>query len=33
MFPSHPQDPLLLGMEWQGDVSIDKVLPFGLRSA
>ena len=31
--PVHPQDRLLLGMEWQGDVFIDKVLPFGLRSA
>ena len=31
--PVHPQDRLLLGMEWQGDVFVDKALPFGLRSA
>ena len=31
--PVHLQDRLLLGMEWQGDVFVDKALPFGLRSA
>lgn len=31
--PIHPQDPLLLGMEWQGDVFVDKVLPFGYLSS
>ena len=33
MIPVHPQDRPLLGMEWEGDVYVDKVLPFGLRSA
>ena len=28
-----PEDRHLLGMKWQGKVYIDKVLPFGLRSA
>jgi len=28
-----PEDRRLLGMRWQGKVYIDKVLPFGLRSA
>ena len=31
--PVAPEDRRLLGMKWQGKVYIDKVLPFGLRSA
>ena len=31
--PVHPQDRLLLGMHWQGQVYTDAALPFGLRSA
>ena len=31
--PVHPKDRHLLGVQWQGLVLIDKVLPFGLRSA
>ena len=31
--PVHPADRLLLGMSWKGQVYIDTVLPFGLRSA
>ena len=31
--PIHPEDRPLLGMEWQGRLYIDTVLPFGLRSA
>ena len=31
--PIHPQDRPLLGMEWEGKLYIDTVLPFGLRSA
>ena len=31
--PVHPEDSLLLGMEWQGGIYIDTALPFGLRSA
>lgn len=31
--PVHPQDRLLLGMRWQGQVYVDAALPFGLRSA
>ena len=30
--PVHPDDRWLLGMQWEGQVYIDKVLPFGLRS-
>ena len=33
MIPVHLQDRLLLGMEWEGFIYIDKALPFGLRSA
>ena len=33
MVPVHPEDQHLLGVQWQGLVYIDKVLPFGLRSA
>ena len=29
----HPQDRMLLGMVWKGDLYIDGALPFGLRSA
>ena len=31
--PVHPDDRWLLGMQWEGHVYIDKVLPFGLRFA
>lgn len=31
--PVHPDDRLLLGMEWKGCWYVDTVLPFGLRSA
>ncbi len=31
--PVHPQDRQLLGMQWEGIIFVDKVLPFGLRSA
>lgn len=31
--PVHPQDRLLLGMCWEGQVFVDTALPFGLRSA
>ena len=31
--PVHPDDRWLLGVTWQGKVYVDKVLPFGLRSA
>lgn len=31
--PVHPADRGLLGMHWNGRVFLDKVLPFGLRSA
>ncbi len=31
--PVHPQDRHLLAMQWKGEVLIDKVMPFGLRSA
>ena len=31
--PVHPEDRPLLGMAWKGKVYLDKVLPFGLRSA
>ena len=30
MVPVHPEDQHLLGVEWNGAVFIDKVLPFGL---
>ena len=33
MVPVHPEDWLLLGMQWQGAFYIDTRLPFGLRSA
>ncbi len=31
--PVHPQDRLLLGMTWQGQLYVDTAFPFGLRSA
>ena len=31
--PVHPDDRHLLGMQWRGQTYVDKVLPFGLRSA
>ncbi len=31
--PVHPGDIWLLGKSWEGHVYVDKVLPFGLRSA
>ena len=31
--PVHPMDRYLLGVQWKGELYIDKVLPFGLRSA
>ena len=31
--PVHPDDRWLLGMKWNGETYVDKVLPFGLRSA
>ena len=30
--PVHPEDSLLLGMKWQGQLYVDTTLPFGLRS-
>ena len=31
--PVHPDDRPLLGIQWQGAIYIDAILPFGLRSA
>ena len=31
--PVHPEDRPLLGVRWQNELYLDKVLPFGLRSA
>ena len=33
IIPVHPEDRHLLVVQWQGKVLVDKVLPFGLRSA
>ena len=33
IFPVHPHDQHLLGLSWKGNMFIDTVLPFGLRSA
>ena len=33
LIPVHPQDRILQGMEWEGEVYVDSCLPFGLRSA
>jgi len=31
--PVHLDDRWLLGMKWEGQVYVDKILPFGLRLA
>ena len=31
--PVHPDDRHLLAMLWHNEILVDKVLPFGLRSA
>ena len=33
IIPVHPENQLLLGIRWQGEVYIDTRLPFGLQSA
>ena len=33
LVPVHPQDRLLLGMQWNRRIFVDNALPFGLRSA
>ena len=33
LIPVHPQDRILQAMEWEGNVYVDPMLPFGLRSA
>ena len=33
MIPVHPDDRLLLGMQWENDIFVDKTLPFRLSSA
>ena len=33
MIPVHPQDQLLLGVKWNDSYYVDRMLPFGLRSA
>ena len=33
MVPIHPEDQRLLGVQWNGTVYVDRMLPFGLRSA
>ena len=33
MVPVHPDDRLLLGMQWENNLYVDGALPFGLRSA
>ena len=33
MIPVHPQDQCLLGIQWEDAVYINRMLPFGLRSA
>ena len=33
IIPVSPQDRILLGMKWEGKLYVDRVLPFGLRSA
>ena len=33
MVPIHPQDQRLLGVQWRGEIFIDRMLPFGLCSA
>jgi len=31
--PVHPQDQSLLGVQWNGCIYVDRMLPFNLRSA
>ena len=33
LVPVHPEDRLLLGVQWKGECYVDCMLPFGLRSA
>ena len=33
IIPVHPEDRHLLGVQWEGQVLVDKVFLFGLRSA
>ena len=33
LLPVHPQDWFILGVFWQGEVFVDRTLPFGLSSA
>ena len=33
LLPVHPQDRILQAILWEGQLYIDTVLPFGLRSA
>lgn len=33
IMPVHPDDRLLLGMQWKGELYVDTCLPFGLWSA
>lgn len=33
LVPVHPDDRLLLGIEWEGQIYCDAMLPFGLRSS
>ena len=33
LIPVHPSDRSLLGMQWEGQLYVDAVLPFGVRSA
>ncbi len=33
LVPVHPQDRILQAMEWKGQIYVDPMLPFGLRSA
>ena len=33
IMPVHPEDRLLLGLRWRGELLVDGALPFGLRSA
>ena len=33
MVPVHPHDRWLLGMQWEGRLYVDTVLPFGIQSA
>ena len=33
LVPVHPQDRILQAVEWDGQIYVDPMLPFGLRSA